>query len=651
MSQRWIILAGCFSLLFPDHKARAHDGHETIGPIAERSWTHVSGLYRVEGSFVVTRGNQVQVRKHDGMLVDVKLDALSVEDRSWVELRSLAIERANTDPDRLVLARHFEPINALETAEAPAMMASFQPFAAKLKLRWDDDFFYVESNGMPDHRMMVGITAWQQQFPLPQNYTANNAWRIPLHPVPAKNPISAKNHFLRGAIALAPNGVPIFNPLNNRGDDALLFGELDDFGGHCGRADDYHYHIAPVHLEKLIGKGLPVAYALDGYPIYGYTEPDGSKLKALDAFNGHEDTRKSYHYHASKIYPYLNGGFHGEVTERGGQVDPQPRAEPFREAGEPLRGAKITEFSNPKPGSFSLSYELRGRKNVVNYSIAASGEVSFEFLDSAGNTTAVTYQKRGGGRERAEGPPAPRPDDEPGPPPRNDRRPPRNPLMMALDLDGDGRITKTELTKAPKSLLTLDRDQDGILTEEEVRPEPPPGAPRPPRPEPPDDREALATPATGDFGPLIVTSPTFKEGGKYPAEYTCDGAGVSPPIAWKDAPEGTKSFAISVWHIPGPGDIKSYWVVYNIPADVLSLPRDAEGVGTLGLNDKRHASYDPMCSKGPGLKTYHITVYALSKQIELAAGKANRVEMLKAIADCKLAQKTLTYQYERNNQE
>ena len=162
--------------------------------------------------------------------------------------------------------------------KAPEVAKAFEAFVKlkAIKTRWDDRFFYIESNGIPAHPMMVGITAWQQQVPLPQKYFGENSWQIPLHPIPAKNPQSTQGRFLRGAIALAANGVPIFNPLNNRGEDSYLIGELDEFGGHCGRADDYHYHIAPVHLEKTIGKGLPIAYALDGYPIYGYDEPDGS---------------------------------------------------------------------------------------------------------------------------------------------------------------------------------------------------------------------------------------------------------------------------------------------------------------------------------------------------------------------------------------
>jgi hypothetical protein len=127
--------------------------------------------------------------------------------------------------------------------------------------------------------MMLGIRSWQQQVPLPQPYTGRNAWQIPLNPRLAQQPISARDNLMRGAIALAVNGVPIFNALNNRGEDAYLAGELDRWGGHCGRGDDYHYHTAPVHLEKIVGQGKPIAFALDGFPIFGYTEPDGSPVK------------------------------------------------------------------------------------------------------------------------------------------------------------------------------------------------------------------------------------------------------------------------------------------------------------------------------------------------------------------------------------
>ncbi len=131
-----------------------------------------------------------------------------------------------------------------------------------------------------------------------------------------------------------------------------------------------------------------------------------------------------------------------------------------------------------------------------------------------------------------------------------------------------------------------------------------------------------------------------------PAEFTCDGQSASPPIQWTGAPEGTKSFALSLWHT-APDQEKSYWVIYNIPANVDHLDKNDRQTGTVGLNDKRKTAYDPMCSKGPGVKQYHITIYALSSEVKLTKGSDNRTNLLKAIKDIKLAETTLNFQYER----
>ena len=279
---------------------------------------------------------------------------------------------------------------------APPQASAFAPFAPGVKVRWDEQFLCVESHGLPAHNMMTGITAWQQQVPLPQDYTGANAWRIPLAPVPAARPIPVENHFLRGAIALAVNGVPIFNPQNNRGELSYEIGELDQWGGHCGRADDYHYHIAPLHLREIVGRDKPIAYALDGYPIYGLTEPDGSAPVDLDMVGGHSAEALGYHYHASEKYPYVIGGFHGEVTESEGQVDPQPRAHPVRPAMPPLRGAHITDFVTH--GNLSeLTYDEGGATRKIVYTVNADDSVTFDFPDGR----KETFHRR----EGPEGPP------------------------------------------------------------------------------------------------------------------------------------------------------------------------------------------------------------------------------------------------------
>lgn len=307
-----------------------------------------------------------------------------VDRRQFLQLSGLAtgIVFANS-----ILSR--ETANALPSAKLPG----FTAFAKSVKVLKGEKYYLVESNGIPAHQMMVGIKSWQQQVPTVQNYAGQNAWSIPIKPALATNPMSAKNHFLRGAIAIAVNGVPIFNALNNRGDDALLAGELDDWGGHCGRADDYHYHIAPTHLQTIIGKKVPIAYALDGFPIYGETEVDGKKVTGLDALNGHFDLKKNYHYHATKNYPYINGGFKGVVTEIDGQVDPQSSTKAFRPAGEPLRGAVVTGFERMGDSSFDLKYTLNGSDYHVKYT-ASLKEVNMQFIDSTGSIRTEVYQRK-----------------------------------------------------------------------------------------------------------------------------------------------------------------------------------------------------------------------------------------------------------------
>ena len=274
-----------------------------------------------------------------------------------------------------------------------AKLPGFSAFSKSVRVLKSEKYYLVESDGIPSHQMMVGIRSWQQQVPTTQPYSGTNAWSIPITPVISKNPMSAKDHFLRGAIAIAVNGIPIFNALNNRGDDALLAGELDNWGGHCGRADDYHYHIAPTHLQSVVGSKVPIAYALDGFPIYGEKEVDGKKVVNLDSFNGHFDSKKNYHYHATKTYPYINGGFKGTVAEIEGQVDPQSLTKAFRPAGEPLRGAVITGFSRSGQSTFDLTYSVNGLENHVKYS-ATLKEVSMQFIDSTGNTRSEVYSRK-----------------------------------------------------------------------------------------------------------------------------------------------------------------------------------------------------------------------------------------------------------------
>ncbi len=283
----------------------------------------------------------------------------------------------------------FSP-NPPPTTDPLFVDSAFIPFKSKVKTRWDATYFYVEDLGLPTHPMMKGITNWQQQVPTPKCYVGVNAWSIPLNPVIAATPTPTKTNFFKGAIAIAANGIPIFNAYNNRGEDSYLIGELDQYGGHCGKGDDYHYHVAPLSLDSVNADILPIAFALDGFAVYAAKEPNGLAMNTLDANHGHY-LNGVYHYHGTTDYPYLVGNMVGVVTKDAtDQIVPQPTGNPFRPAGNPLNGATITGcIPNATNNGYNLTYTLGGQNYSINYSwTTAAAAFTFNFVSPTGTTTS-----------------------------------------------------------------------------------------------------------------------------------------------------------------------------------------------------------------------------------------------------------------------
>lgn len=84
-----------------------------------------------------------------------------------------------------------------------------------------------------------------------------------------------------------------------------------------------------------------------------------------------------------------------------------------------------------------------------------------------------------------------------------------------------------------------------------------------------------------DVPSFSLTSPDLTPGGKLPtwARSGIMGAGGedrSPGLNWTGAPEGTKSFALTLYDPDAPtGSGYWHWALFNIPADVTELPADA----------------------------------------------------------------------------
>lgn len=416
--------------------------------VLQRSWT-IAGIGEpVSGSFLLMKSNEVFIETGEGHTVHYPLERFGPADRTFISRRQAIIDAINFPPAnmnspsmvkgspyliRAALAigvvsvlvaawfvyktgakrRLTMPIiitalitllvgfrrgefRLMQVNSDPASIDSaFVPFRPLINTFWDNTYFHVESQGIPNtHEMMVGISdhGWQQQVPIPQCYLGNNSWSIPLQPSIAPSPVPVSPaHFTRGAIAVAVNGVPIFNPYTNTGVDAYLDGQLDNYGGHCGRADDYHYHIAPLHLYAYTSPTLPIAYALDGFAVYGAVEPDGSAMAALDTNHGHYGSNGVYHYHGESVAPYMIGNMVGMVTEDStAQIVPQAAARPVRPWLTPLRGALITDCTpNASGNGYSLTYTLAGNTDSIVYSWTPSGVYTFNFYTVNGLNTQV----------------------------------------------------------------------------------------------------------------------------------------------------------------------------------------------------------------------------------------------------------------------
>ena len=145
---------------------------------------------------------------------------------------------------------------------------------------------------------------------------------------------------------------------------------------------------------------------------------------------------------------------------------------------------------------------------------------------------------------------------------------------------------------------------------------------------------------------ITLTSTAFTESGTIPKKYTCDDANLSPALAWSGVPEGTRSLALIADDPDAPVGAWVHCVLYDLPADLTSLPEGAQGMGTQGNNDFRRSGYGGPCPpKGPAHR-YYFKLYALDTQLNLKSG-ASKAEVEKAIKGHVLAQGQLMGKYGR----
>jgi Raf kinase inhibitor-like YbhB/YbcL family protein len=138
----------------------------------------------------------------------------------------------------------------------------------------------------------------------------------------------------------------------------------------------------------------------------------------------------------------------------------------------------------------------------------------------------------------------------------------------------------------------------------------------------------MGPPAAQAADVFVLTSSAFpdngtladKNAGNNKQNANCVGDNLSPPLAWANPPDGTKSYALLMWDPEGRGGAGvSHMVLYGIPASVaefaegeISQPSDkyVGGKSTMAL-----ATYFGPCTP-PGTDWHHYTLTLVATDLD-----------------------------------
>lgn len=160
----------------------------------------------------------------------------------------------------------------------------------------------------------------------------------------------------------------------------------------------------------------------------------------------------------------------------------------------------------------------------------------------------------------------------------------------------------------------------------------------------------MAAPALADG--FTLTSPDIVEGQQLRSDFVfqgfgCEGGNMAPTLEWSGAPEGTESFAVTVYDPDAPtGSGWWHWFVFNIPADVTALPGGGGDNGVQLTNDYGAEGFGGACPPPGEVHRYQFTVHALGTTLQIDNSVSNALAGFMVNANS-LASDTITAVYNR----
>lgn len=151
---------------------------------------------------------------------------------------------------------------------------------------------------------------------------------------------------------------------------------------------------------------------------------------------------------------------------------------------------------------------------------------------------------------------------------------------------------------------------------------------------------------------MLLTSEAIHEGEMIDVVYAEPAAGGEnriPDLSWIDAPEGTKSFAVTVYDPDAPtGSGFWHWIAFDIPVHIASLPVNGgvpEGAREWE-NDYGYAGYGGPCPPKGRIHRYQFSIHALNTEKLEVPEAATHAQVRAALLAAQIELATLTGKFQ-----
>lgn len=227
---------------------------------------------------------------------------------------------STTSPTSTTTAATSSTTTASAGASSGSLPGLYAKFATGVQVSLSGNTVVIQSTDLPNHPSPYWGVG-NANYEAPQTGMVPNSNRIATQSltfrIPSTPTAATASDTPLGPMGVSINGVALFNqyaagrvPLTT---EIISF---DRYNGHPTPSNQYHYHFEPLWLTTAARSAL-VGVLLDGYPVYGPQDADGTTPTDLDSCNGHTRATAdfpggTYHYHTTTAVPYIAGCFHGQ---------------------------------------------------------------------------------------------------------------------------------------------------------------------------------------------------------------------------------------------------------------------------------------------------------------------------------------------------